>query len=62
MRVGWYFDTEADTVLMSGEQTWTRTSEDNTEDNTEENVPATFSKGLNIRKATAVNMPSYVAL
>lgn len=60
--VGWYFDTEADTVLMSGEQTWTRTSEDNTEDNTEENVPATFSKGLNIRKATAVNMPSYVAL
>ena len=27
-----------------------------------ENVPATFSKGLNIRKATAVNMPSYVAL
>lgn len=58
--VGWYFDTEADTVLMSGEQTWTRTSEEAPEDNTEEEVPATFSKGLNIRKATAVNMPSYV--
>ncbi|MBR2866975.1 MAG: BACON domain-containing protein, partial [Alistipes sp.] len=60
--LGWYFDIEADTVLMAGEQTWTRTSSDIPEDNTEEEAPATFSKGLNIRKVTAVNMPSYVAL
>lgn len=53
---------EEDAYLYAGEQTWTRISSEIPEDNTEENVPATFSKGLNIRKATAVNMPSYVAL
>ena len=53
---------EEDAYLYAGDQTWTRISSEIPEDNTEEETPATFSKGLNIRKATTVNMPSYVAL